>query len=103
MPREFGRFNAGDPAWLIRMASQPPRCYTEQQWVDYLRAVQIESQDNDALRSSLCRGNRPDYCFGCTERHQRRMHKAARCEPPVGAQSPLTLLELQDLHSEVRG
>jgi len=96
MARAFGRFNTGDPAWLIRMASDVPRCYSEAQWVEYLRTVQIESQDNDALRSSLCRGKRPDFCFGCTERYQRRMHKADRCDPPADAESPLTLLELQE-------
>lgn len=98
MARAFGRFNQGDPDWLVRLAVSPPSCYTEQQWVDYLRAVQIESQDDDAMRSSLCRGNRPDFCFGCTERHQRRMFKAGRCDPPADAQSPLTLLELQDCY-----
>lgn len=94
MARHFGVLNKSDTKWLTNMADQVPACYDKASWTIYLKGVQMESQDDNALRMSLCRGQLPDYCEGCTEKYQRRMLKAGRCHPPAGAQSPLLPIEL---------
>lgn len=94
MARTFGALNQLDPAWLTTMASQVPACYTPQTWASYLQSVREESQDDEVLRSSLRRGNAPDYCADCTRGHQRRMVAAGKCTPPAENTPPMLPIEV---------
>ncbi len=95
MSKPWGSFHQGRPVWFALITAARPRCFvTAESWECYLEAVHQESQDDEALRARLHRGQPPDYCEDCTARHQLRMHAAGRCEPPPGAQSPLMPIEL---------
>lgn len=88
MARPFGSNNQDAPQWLTRMSSAAPACFTRVVWVAYLRGVQVESQDNDALRAKLNRGQQPNYCVGCTAAHRAEMRKARKCRPHPEATPP---------------
>lgn len=88
MSRTFGSYNSNAPRWLQRMSAQTPACFSHPQWVLYLESVQDEAQEDNALRMRLNRGQIPDYCKECTDRHQRKMVRDGKCHPPAGAITP---------------
>jgi hypothetical protein len=88
MARPFGSSNHDAPQWLTRMSAKAPACYAPVTWMSYLRGVQAESQDNDALRAKLNRGQVPNYCLGCTSAHRKTMRAQRKCTPHPDATPP---------------
>lgn len=81
MARPFGSLNTDDPQWLQRMSVNPPACYTPASWIEYLRAVQLETQDDAKLRAKVNRGARPNYCAECLPSYRASMKAQRMCKP----------------------